>query len=115
MSIEKWKSQLRKGTTEFAALLALENQELYGLEILGLISKARGLAIAEGTIYPLLNRLQREGKIEARWVEDEGSSHPRKYYHLTPDGKQILQEMKTIWKEFQQSLSALSEGEPTHD
>jgi PadR family transcriptional regulator PadR len=111
MSIEKWKSQVRKGMTEFAVLLVLENRELYGLAILEVITSSEGLAIAEGTIYPLLNRLQREGKIDSEWVEDGSSSHPRKYYKLTSQGTQILSEMKIIWEEFQQSLNALSEGD----
>lgn len=115
MSIEKWKSQLRKGTTEFAVLLVLEDRELYGLAILDVITNIQGLAIAEGTIYPLLNRLQREGKIEARWVEDDASSHPRKYYRLTSQGTQILGEMKSIWKEFQHNLNALREGDLSND
>ncbi len=108
MSIDKWKSQLRKGTTEYAVLLVLEKKEHYGLEILEVISNKDGLSIAEGTIYPLLNRLQREGKIESRWVEDEQASHPRKYYTLTKDGKEILEKMKDIWQDFQQSLNALN-------
>ena len=115
MGIEKWKSQLRKGTTEFAVLLVLEKKELYGLEILEVITNAQGLAIAEGTINPLLNRLHREGKIEAKWVADGSSSHPRKYYKLTSGGTQILGEMKAIWEEFQLNLNTLNEGEVSDD
>jgi PadR family transcriptional regulator PadR len=115
MSIEKWKSQLRKGTTEFAVLLILENKELYGLEILNVITNYEGLAIAEGTIYPLLHRLRREGKVEARWVDDGPTSHMRKYYSLTTHGRQILGQMKTIWDEFQRNLNALGEGEFSND
>jgi PadR family transcriptional regulator PadR len=115
MSIEKWKSQLRKGTTEFAVLLILENKELYGLEILNVITNYEGLAIAEGTIYPLLHRLQREGKVEAHWVDDGPTSHMRKYYSLTTRGRQILGQMKTIWGEFQRNLNALGKGEFSND
>ena len=112
MTIDKWKSQLRKGTTEMAVLLILEDRELYGLEILNVITKYEGLAIAEGTIYPLLHRLQREGKVDAHWVEGDGpTSHMRKYYSLTPQGRQILNQMKTVWGEFQRDLDALGEGE----
>ena len=112
MTIDKWKSQLRKGTTEMAVLLILEDRELYGLEILNVISKYEGLPIAEGTIYPLLHRLKREGKVDANWVEGDGpTSHMRKYYSLTPQGRQILNQMKTVWGEFQRDLDALSEGE----
>jgi PadR family transcriptional regulator PadR len=115
MSIEKWKSQLRKGTTEFAVLLVLEHRELYGLEILSVITNYRGLAIAEGTIYPLLHRLQREGKVEARWAEGGPTSHMRKYYSLTHQGRQILGQMRTVWSEFQHDINSLGEGEPFDD
>jgi PadR family transcriptional regulator PadR len=115
MGIEKWKSQLRKGTTEFAVLLVLENKELYGLAILDILTNSKGLAIAEGTIYPILNRLQKEGKIEAQWVEDDSSNHPRKYYRLTSQGNQILSEMKTVWEEFQESLNVLNKGDFSND
>jgi PadR family transcriptional regulator PadR len=115
MSIEKWKSQLRKGTTEFAVLLILEHKELYGLEIINVITNAEGLAIAEGTIYPLLHRLRREGKVEAQWVDDGPTSHMRKYYRLTPHGRQILGQMKIVWDEFQHSLNTLSKGGFSND
>lgn len=115
MSIEKWKLQLRKGILEFATLLVIENKELYGLEIFELLSNFQGLTIAEGTIYPLLNRLVREGKLETKWVEKGPRNHPRKYYQLTSDGHKILQEMRVVWKEFQKDIKTLNEGDYPND
>lgn len=109
MDLDRWKSQLRKGAVELAVLAVLERKDRYGLEILEAVSARGGLEISAGTIYPLLNRLQKDEKIEARWVEDEGASHPRKYYTLTRDGRSLLAEMRTAWNRFHLNLSALLE------
>jgi len=107
MDITSWKSQLRKGAAELAVLSAVENDRLFGLRILERIREGAGLEITEGTLYPLLNRLQRDGKIASEWVEDEGASHPRKYYHITQDGARLLQEMKKEWTGFARAINQL--------
>ncbi len=111
MNLDVWKAQLRKGAAELAVLALLESRESYGLAILRVLIDQRGLAISEGTIYPLLNRLRREGKIDSRWVEDEGASHPRKYYFLTDEGRWLLAAMKTVWGDLSSNLNALIAGE----
>lgn len=100
MDLASWKSQLMKGAAELAVLAVLEERELYGLEILETLSGRSGLSISEGSIYPLLNRLQREGKISSVWREDDGSSHPRKYYFLSGEGMELLAQMKKEWRRF---------------
>jgi PadR family transcriptional regulator, regulatory protein PadR len=100
VDLQAWKAQLRKGAAELAVLATLGRGETYGLELLELINGAGGLELSEGSIYPLLNRLQKEGKIRGRWVEDPESAHPRKYYGLTPEGRELLGEMLAAWHEF---------------
>ena len=107
MDVESWKSQLRKGAAELAVLSVLEEGEQYGLQILQSIRHGGGLEISEGTIYPLLNRLQRDGRVASRWVEDPGASHPRKYYHLTDGGTALLIEMRRIWWEHTRAMARL--------
>lgn len=107
MDLQSWKSQLRKGAAEFAVLALLESGERYGLEILDSVGSVGGLEISEGTIYPLLNRLQKDGKITSHWVEDPGASHPRKYYRLTSEGIALLGEMRIIWKEHTRAMARL--------
>src|ERR687895_1115061 len=87
MELNAWKSQLRKGAAELAVLATLDRGETYGLDLLEQIRAAGGLELSEGSIYPLLNRLQKEGKIRGRWVQDPDAAHPRKYYGLTRDGR----------------------------
>jgi PadR family transcriptional regulator, regulatory protein PadR len=106
MEINKWISQARKGTLELGILVLLKNKERYGLEIIQLLEKCGGLEITEGTIYPLLNRLKKEGMIDSEWVESE-SGHPRKYYFLTKDGQKQITEMTDYWRKFSKTLSKL--------
>ena len=91
MSLDDWHEQLRRGTLELAVLLAVAPEPRYGLEILRHLEFA-DLVLAEGTIYPLLARLEREGLLQARWVEGEGP-RPRKYYQLTPAGRARMKKM----------------------
>jgi PadR family transcriptional regulator PadR len=104
MELSAWKAQLRKGAAELAVLATLDRQESYGLELLERIHAAGGLDLSEGSIYPLLNRLQKEGKIRGRWVEDPDAAHPRKYYGLTGEGRALLAEMLAEWTQFEAGM-----------
>jgi len=104
----KWESQVRKGTLDYIILLCLKKREQYGYEMIKTIKSVAGMDISEGTIYPLLNRLKKDGLISSRWVEME-TGIPRKYYQITEKGLQTLQEMKVSWDQFNKSLGLLSE------
>ena len=115
-SPDRWEAQLRKGALEMAALASLWGGRLYGLEIIRFLETNSRLSLAEGTIYPILNRLKNEGMLASEWVEAE-AGHPRKYYSLTPAGRARLRQMAEAWHEFSQGLSRLLEpvleaGEP---
>ena len=84
-----WEAQLRKGAVEMAALAALWNGRLYGLEIIRFLEQHSQLVLAEGTVYPILNRLKAEAMLTSEWVEAD-AGHPRKYYSLTNAGRQRL-------------------------
>lgn len=95
---EKWEVQLRKGTLELVILAALQHRTLYGLELLKLLQSFKSAAITEGTLYPLLDRLKREGIVDAQWVQ-EGDVRPRKYYSLTTTGHHKLADLITLWRQ----------------
>ncbi len=80
----------------------------YGLEILRSLDASSSLALTEGTLYPLLTRLKRDGLLSSEWVETT-AGHPRKYYSLTPLGKDRLRGMVATWSEFSQSVDHLLE------
>lgn len=103
---EKWEVQLRKGCLELAILASLWDGKLYGLEILRRLETDSDLVISEGTVYPLLTRLKNLGLVKSEWVESNGG-HPRKYYALTPVGKQRVQAMVEIWNRFSSSIGKL--------
>jgi len=105
-SAEKWEVQLRKGSLELAILASLWDGRLYGLEILRHLESRSELVVVEGTAYPLLNRLRALGLVESEWVESD-QGHPRKYYKLTPTGRQRALEMSRIWARFSGSMSNL--------
>ena len=105
-SAEKWEVQLRKGSLELAILASLWDGRLYGLEILRHLESSSDLIVVEGTAYPLLNRLRALGLVESEWVESD-QGHPRKYYRLTPAGRQRALEMSRIWTRFSASMSSL--------
>src|SRR5215472_2851959 len=107
-SSDKWEAQMRKGCLEMAVLASLWNGRLYGLEILRVLERDSSLVLAEGTIYPILNRLRGEGLLQSQWVEAE-AGHPRKYYELTPAGRERATAMVEMWTEFSAGLDSLIE------
>ena len=102
----RWEAQLRKGSLDLALLAVLWEGRLYGLEILRRLQENAGLEVAEGTLYPILMRLKQEGLLKSTWVEAE-AGHPRKYYWLTPAGRQRVLSMAETWKLFSQSIAGL--------
>ena len=105
-SLEPWEAQLRKGSLEMAILATLWTDEKYGLEILRALDGKSSLALAEGTLYLILNRLKTDGLVESEWV-DAGTGHPRKYYWLTKVGKERLRAMARFWIQFSADLGEL--------
>lgn len=95
---EKWQVQLRKGALELVILAALRDQPVYGLALLRHLQRFPTTAITEGTLYPLLDRLKREGLVSANWVQ-EGDSRPRKYYRLTASGERKRVSLELSWRQ----------------
>jgi PadR family transcriptional regulator PadR len=107
MDIENTKAQMRKGVLEFCILAMLANKESYPTEIIEQMKEAK-FVVVEGTIYPLLTRLKNMGLLSYRW-EESSSGPPRKYYKLTPLGKQFLKELETSWKELVESVNKITQ------
>jgi PadR family transcriptional regulator PadR len=105
---DKWEAQMRKGCLEMAVLASLWRGRLYGLEILRVLERDSNLVLAEGTIYPILNRLRTEGLVQSEWVEAQ-AGHPRKYYHLTAAGRERATQMAKTWTQFSAGLGCLIE------
>jgi PadR family transcriptional regulator PadR len=101
-------SQLRRGVLEFCVLALLGDGERYGFEIVRALSEADGLVTTEGTLYPLLGRLRKEGVVRTTWRESP-SGPPRRYYRLTPAGRSLLTAFTAEWVRFRDSVDTLLE------
>jgi PadR family transcriptional regulator len=106
----KWLPQVRRGVAEQCVLALLTRGEKYGFELARELG-ARGQIIAsEGTLYPLLARLRRNGFVATSWRESN-SGPPRRYYHLTRDGELALASFTKQWRVFRDAVDdILSEG-----
>ncbi len=100
-------SQLRRGVLEYCVLALLQDEERYGFELVHTLAEA-GLVTTEGTLYPLLGRLRREGVVETTWQEST-SGPPRRYYRLTSAGRDVLVRFAEEWADFRNSVDALLE------
>jgi PadR family transcriptional regulator len=107
-AVERWEVQTRKGVLELVVLAALWSGRLYGLELIRKLERDAQLAVPEGTLYPLLNRLRAEGQVTSEWVEAD-AGHPRKYYRLTADGRRRVVQMARFWRRFTTGIDAVLE------
>jgi PadR family transcriptional regulator, regulatory protein PadR len=96
---------IRKGLLEFALLRVIAAEKLYVAEMLQRLA-ATEFATQEGTLYPLLSRLRREGLVDYEWQES-GAGPPRKYYKLTEQGRRALDELAGYWHHLHDTLTRL--------
>lgn len=103
------RAQLIKGVLDLALLCILRERPHYGLEILQRMNEEAGLDVADGTIYPLLHRMEAGGYVAAEWRIEGEQGRPRKYYALTPKGAHELKSMTEDWRELRARIDALVE------
>ena len=108
-----WTTQLRKGLLELCILNALKGERLYGYDIVRQLRGIECLMISEGTVYPILSRLKREGLVSSR-LEESPEGPARKYYRLTETGREMLARMNDIWGRVLAGVDELrlQKGEP---
>jgi PadR family transcriptional regulator PadR len=99
-------SQLRRGVLEFCVLALLRETERYAYEIVHELSQADGLVTTEGTLYPMLSRLRKDGVVDTTWRESP-SGPPRRYYRLSADGEALLDAFTGDWERFRDSVDAV--------
>lgn len=96
---------LRKGLLEFAILTIVSGRTVYVGDILTALAPTP-FATQEGTLYPLLSKLRRDGLVDYEWQESEVGP-PRKYYRLTPKGAAHLQDLSEYWKAINATIAQL--------
>ena len=105
----RWKSQIKKGLLEYIILLILQKKPFYGYDLMEQLKTTIALDVAEGTLYPLLNRLKKEGLVDSQWKEMK-TGIPRKYYHITPKGEEQVELMHGYLAGLIQSVSSIRES-----
>jgi PadR family transcriptional regulator, regulatory protein PadR len=107
----EWLAQARRGVIELCVLALIASTPRYGYELTSALAKlGKPLETPEGTLYPLLRRLQREGLVEADWQESPDGP-PRKYYSLTAQGRGVLQQQREEWDALTQAIDRLRHEE----
>ena len=95
--------ELRRGALVLAVLSQLHDEQ-YGYSLKKRLTE-RGLEIDEGTLYPLLRRLESQGLLRSRWRVEEG--RPRRYYQISAQGERLLRELVAQWREMSHAMERL--------
>jgi PadR family transcriptional regulator, regulatory protein PadR len=106
---ENWPTQLRKGVLELCILNIIGRNRMYGYDIVRQLRDLDALVVSEGTIYPILSRLKRDGLVRTT-LEESSEGPARKYYELTGRGEQILGDMNAYWDVLTRGISGLRRG-----
>lgn len=93
---------IRKGLLEFLILKIVAANKVYAADILKRLDKTE-FATQEGTLYPLLSRMRREGLVDYEWKESSAGP-PRKYYELTESGQAYLEELDAYWQRINRTI-----------
>ncbi|MDE7134361.1 MAG: PadR family transcriptional regulator [Rikenellaceae bacterium] len=99
------KAQMRKGILEYCILSILSRTDAYASEIIAELKQSE-MIVVEGTLYPLLTRQKNGGLLEYRW-EESPHGPPRKYYRITPHGRDILNQLDIAWSELVEQISKI--------
>lgn len=102
--------ELKRGTIEMVLLTLLAERERYGYEIVSAIEARSGgrLEVGDGTLYPVLYRLEEAGYVSPRWETPERGV-PRKYYRITEEGRAEVARLATEWRAFAAAVNSILE------
>lgn len=108
----KYEQQMKKGVLEILVLKLLEQEEKYGYQLISELRQKSSdtFTLKEGTLYPILYRLEDDELVISRWSEPKGKEVSRKYYAITEKGTQELKELKELWNDFSNKVTAMMEG-----
>lgn len=98
---DKYIRQMKKGVLDMLVLKLLENDKKYGYQLISELKEKSGelFILKEGTLYPILYRLEDDDFVESSWSSPQGKQVARKYYQITDKGREALEEISKLWKE----------------
>ena len=103
MTEDNVKAQMRKGILEYCILAILSRGASYAPRIISELKEAE-MIVVEGTLYPILTRQKNAGLLTYRW-EESPQGPPRKYYSLTPEGREALAQLDESWDQLVEQIS----------
>ncbi len=109
---EKYERQMKKGVLDMLVLKLLKSETKYGYQIIQEMKEKseETFLLKDGTLYPILYRLEDDKLVVSKWSEAVGKQVPRKYYEITEEGKKTLDEIEDVWKRISDGVLRIMEG-----
>ncbi len=108
---EKYERQMKKGVLDMLVLRLLQSEAKYGYQIIQELREKseETFLLKDGTLYPILYRLEDDKLVVSKWSEANGRQVPRKYYEITKAGRKALDEIEDVWKRISHGISKIME------
>lgn len=109
---EKYERQMKKGVLDMLVLKLLKSEAKYGYQIIQEMKEKseETFLLKDGTLYPILYRLEDDKLVVSKWSEAEGKQVPRKYYEITEAGLKALTEIEAVWRKISVGVEKIMEG-----
>lgn len=108
---EKYERQMKKGVLDMLVLRLLKSEAKYGYQIIQELKEKseETFLLKDGTLYPILYRLEDEKLVVSKWSEAEGKQVPRKYYEITEAGLMALADIEAVWRKISVGVEKIME------
>ncbi len=112
---QRWSKEVRRGALSMLVLSLLNKKSAYGYELVKKMEeKVSFLVFEQGTIYPILRRLEKRELLSSNWSYED-KNKPKKYYSLTPEGERALDMMVRTWSKLTDEIGEIIEEADTHE
>lgn len=107
----KYEQQMKKGVLEMLVLQLLSEKEKYGYQLICELrdKSSEMFLLKEGTLYPILYRMEDDGLVVGKWSEPKGREVSKKYYWITEEGQETLRRLRQLWRDFSRTVDGILE------